>query len=204
MSARLNKSDNIKNCTAIILAAGQSGRLGKPKQLLKYKNKTLLQHAIDTAKQSAVQSVIVVLGSSADIILKETDISGVHVVKNEDWQSGMASAIRSGIQALQMPPNTDTVILMVCDQPFVTADLLNNLMKKHTETGKPIIASHYGDTIGAPALFYKQFFAELMELKGDAGAKKIMIQHNDLLASITFPKGSIDIDTIDDYNALGE
>ena len=189
----------------IILAAGQSNRLGKPKQLLKYQNKALLQHAIDTAKQSSVQSIIVVLGSNADIILNKVDISGIRMVKNADWQNGMASTIGCGVQALLALDSTiDSVILMVCDQPFVTSDLLNSLIEKQKETGKSIIASQYGDTIGTPAFFHKLFFAELMALTGNTGAKKIMMQHNDLLATVPFPRGSIDIDTIDDYKALGE
>ncbi|HEY9000528.1 MAG TPA: nucleotidyltransferase family protein [Mucilaginibacter sp.] len=191
----------IRNYAAIILAAGQSSRLGRPKQLLRYQNKTLLQHTIDTAKQS-VQSVIVVLGSNADAILKEIDTSRVLVVINEDWQSGMASTIRCGLNELDS--TIDAAILMVCDQPFVTPDLLDNLIEKQEKTRKLIIPSQYGDTIGTPALFYKQFFKELTELKGDTGAKKIMMQHSDLLATVSFPQGSIDIDTIDDYKALGE
>jgi len=205
MTADLNKSDVIMNCCAIILAAGQSSRLGKPKQLLKFQNKTLLQHAIDTAKSSAVQSVILVLASSSDIILSKIDISGIHVTKNDDWQTGMASTISCGIQALQnLDITIDAAILMVCDQPFVTPDLLNSLIEKQKATGKPIITSQYGDTMGTPALFKKQFFSRLMDLKGDAGAKKIMMQNSDLLATISFPQGSIDIDTLDDYEALGK
>ena len=197
--------NTVKNCAAIILAAGQSSRLGKPKQLLKYQNKTLLEHAIDAAKRSIVQSIIVVLGSNVDIILSKIDTSGAHMVKNDDWQSGMASTIRCGVQAsIALDSTIDSVILMVCDQPFVTSDLLNTLIKKQKETGKPIIASQYGDTIGTPALFQKRFFAELMVLKGDTGAKKIMMQHNDLLATVPFPGGSIDIDTVNDYEALGK
>jgi molybdenum cofactor cytidylyltransferase len=200
MTSRFNTT---KNCAVIILAAGQSSRLGEPKQLLKYKNKTLLQHAIDTAKQTLIETIIVVLGSNADTILKEIETSAIHVVKNDNWQSGMASAIRCGIQASQtLDATIDAAILMVCDQPFVTSDLLNNLIEKQKETGKPIIASQYGDASGVPAFFHQRLFAELMDLKGDTGAKKIMMQHSDLLVTVSFPKGSIDIDTIDDYDAL--
>jgi molybdenum cofactor cytidylyltransferase len=198
-------SASINNCALVILAAGQSSRLGRPKQLLTYHNKTLLQRAIDTAKQSAVQSIILVLGSNADIILRATDISETHVVKNDDWQSGMASTIRCGIEGLKtIDAAIDAVILMVCDQPFVTPDLLNDLIKKQRETSKPIVASEYVENIGTPALFHERFFAELMALKGDAGAKKIMLQYSDLVETISFPDGGIDIDTIDDYKALGE
>lgn len=202
MSSRFNTK---KDCAVIILAAGQSSRLGEPKQLLKYQNKTLLQHAIDTAKQTSIEPIIVVLGSNADPILREIEASAIHIVKNDDWQSGMASTIRCGIQALQtLDSAIEAAILMVCDQPFVTGDLLRDLIKKQEETGKPIIASRYGDTIGTPALFCKQFFAQLMDLSGDTGAKKIMMLHSDLLDTVSFPQGGIDIDTIDDYEALGK
>jgi len=201
----ISASNAIKNCTAIILAAGQSSRLGTPKQLLKYQNKTLLQHAIDTAKQSKLRSIVVILGSNANNILKETDTSGIHVVINDDWQTGMASTIRCGIQLVQkLNSDVDGAILMVCDQPFVSSDLLDSLIETQKETGKLIIASQYVDTIGTPAFFQKQFFAELMALEGDSGAKKIIMQNNNFLATMPFPKGSIDIDTIDDYKALGE
>jgi len=195
--------NTVKNCAVIILAAGKSSRLGKPKQLLIYQGKTFLQHAIDTANQSKAQPVIVVLGSNADLILSEIDSSGIHVVINDDWETGMASTIRCGIQSIpKLDSNVDGAILMVCDQPFVTPDLLNSLIEKQKETGKSIIASQYGDTIGTPALFQKQFFEKLIALEGDSGAKRIMMQHSDLLATISFPKGSIDIDTIGDYEAL--
>jgi len=201
----ISASNAIKNCTAIILAAGQSSRLGTPKQLLKYQNKTLLQHAIDTAKQSKLRSIVVILGSNANNILKETDTSGIHVVINDDWETGMASTIRCGIQSLQeLDPDANAAVLMVCDQPYVTTDLLNSLIETQKETSKAIIVSQYGDTIGTPALFQKQFFEKLIALEGDSGAKKIIMQNNNFLATMPFPKGSIDIDTIDDYKALGE
>lgn len=202
MTSGLNTT---KNYAAIILAAGQSSRLGQPKQLLKYQNTTLLQHAIDIAKQSVVQPIIVVLGSNADIISNEIDPAGIQIVKNDHWQSGIASTIRCGVQSLQrLDSNIDAAILMVCDQPFVTPDLLNSLIEKQKETGKSIIASQYGDIVGTPALFHRRFFSELMGLQGDTGAKKIMVQNRDFLATIPFPKGSIDIDTMNDYESLGK
>ena len=202
MTIAEDKSYAIKNCAVIILAAGQSSRLGKPKQLLKYQNKTLLQHVIDVAKQSA-QAVVVVLGCEADTILNSTDIESLYVAKNEDWQSGMASTIRCGIKTLEYStPAADAAILMVCDQPYVSVELLDNLIKKQKETGKPIVASEYDGVLGTPALFHESFFSRLIDIKGDTGAKKIMMQNADLVASIPFLNGGIDIDTLDDYEAL--
>ena len=193
----------VTNCSAIILAAGQSSRLGAPKQLLKYQGKSLLQHTIDMTMHSPVQSIIVVLGSGFELMVKEIDSPDISIVKNENWHTGLASSISCGMNALQdIAPSSDTAILMVCDQPFISTELLESLIAEQKKTGKPIVASKYENTIGIPALFHKSFFPQLMELKGDSGAKKIMQQYPDLVTTIPFPSGNIDIDTLGDYEAL--
>jgi len=195
----------VTNCSAIILAAGRSSRLGKPKQLLNYQGKTLLEHTIHAVKESSVQSIILVLGSGFESVINEIDINGLHIIKNDNWETGIASSIVSGINALyDIAPLPDAAILMVCDQPFVTGSLLDELIAAQKTTGKPIIASKYEDTIGTPALFHKSFFLQLIGLKGDSGAKKIMQQYPDEVTTISFPLGSIDIDTPDDYESLPE
>ncbi|HTE02253.1 MAG TPA: nucleotidyltransferase family protein [Mucilaginibacter sp.] len=193
----------VTNCAAIILAAGQSSRLGTPKQLLKYQGKSLLQHTINVAKHSSVQSIIVVLGSDFELMVKEIDSPDISIVKNENWHTGLASSIYCGINALKdIDPVSDAAILMVCDQPFISSELLDNLVAEQKATGKPIVASKYEDTIGIPALFHQSFFTQLQELEGDSGAKKIMQQHPDIIAVVPFPSGNIDIDTLGDYEAL--
>jgi len=193
----------VNNCAVIILAAGQSSRLGQPKQLLKYQGETLLQHAIDTAKQSSAKAIIIVLGSGIEQILNTINTAGLHIIKNDDWQSGMASSISYGIKSVQgTDPVPDAVILMTCDQPFVSPGLLNELIAKQKETGKLIIASQYDDTIGIPALFHKSLFERLTALKGDSGAKKLIHQNKDDVVTIPFPEGGIDIDTLGDYETL--
>lgn len=195
----------VTNCAAIILAAGRSKRLGKPKQLLYHKGKTLLEHAINAARGASVQSIILVLGSDFESIINGIDTTGLHIIENGDWQAGIASSIVSGINALyDIAPLPDAAILMVCDQPFVTSSLLDQLLAAQRTTAKPIIASKYEDTIGIPALFHESFFLQLLGLKGDSGAKKIMQQYPDALAAVPFPLGSIDIDTPDDYESLSK
>lgn len=196
---------SVTNCSAIILAAGRSSRLGSPKQLLNYQGKTLLQHSIDTAKQASVQSIIVILGSGFDLLFSRVDSAGLHIIKNDNWQTGIASSISCGINALKdTAPTTDAAILMVCDQPFVNPALLNELLTVQKATNKPIIASSYGNTIGIPALFHKDFFQQLLDLRGDSGAKKIMQLNPGSLATVPFTLGSIDIDTLDDYESLSK
>jgi molybdenum cofactor cytidylyltransferase len=187
----------------ILLAAGASSRLGKPKQLLVYQGKTLLQHGIQEAVATGAKPIIAVLGGNAEFLIKETASQSIEVILNNEWKEGMASSIRCGIkQLLKMAPGIDAAIIMVCDQPYVTTKLLEDLVKKNQETGKPIIASSYENNQGTPALFDKTIFASLLDLKGDVGAKKIMKAHPDLVALVSFPLGEIDIDTEEDYNGL--
>src|ERR1700761_1556804 len=108
---------------AIILAAGESSRLGQPKQNLLFKGQTLLQRTVDSALQSECKPVIVVLGANDSTIIppKETI-----VLYNKDWKEGMASSIRTAINELNKDLSVDKVIIMLCDQPFVKAELLNS------------------------------------------------------------------------------
>jgi molybdenum cofactor cytidylyltransferase len=196
----LSSSENIG---VVILAAGASTRLGEPKQLLEYDHKNLLQRVIDAAVNSNANTVIVILGSTADQISSEIDKSKVNVIINTEWEEGMASSVRNGLnELLFISPSTDAVILMVCDQPYVSSELINDLIDKQKETGKLIIACNYGETFGPPALFHKSLFHELMHLKGDVGARKIIQHHSNEVATVPFTKGKIDIDTKEDYDAL--
>lgn len=187
----------------IVLAAGVSSRLDKPKQLLSHGGKTLLKHAVDEATNSNAKFVIVVLGANAELFLNEINADKATIVENTEWQKGMASSLLKGLKALlQQPTPVVGVIFMVCDQPFVSSAILNNLISTYRETGKPIVASNYGEVIGTPAFFHQSFFKELMQLRGDEGAKRIIEQHKDKVATIWFPQGGIDIDQKEDYEKL--
>ena len=197
-------NNNIVNtCGIIILAAGASTRLGKPKQLLLYHGITLLKHTVNVAANANADVVIVVLGENADLFTKEIEGLKVDVVENKEWEEGLASSVRAGLNTLlKISPATDAVIFMVCDQPYISSTVLNDLITTQQKTGKPIVTCNYGDAIGPPALFHKSFFPELMKLKGDSGARKIIQQNMDEVAMVLFPKGKIDIDTETDYHAL--
>lgn len=177
--------------------------MGRPKQLLPYKGKSLLEHTVDMANDAEANPVIVVLGASAALLEKEIDEKKVHIVENKEWEEGMASSIRCGLNTLlHIAPSSDAVIFMVCDQPFVSASLLNELITTQKKTGKLIVSSQYENAIGPPVLFHKTIFPELLELKGDAGARKIIERHNNDTATVLFTNGNIDIDTEADYKAL--
>jgi molybdenum cofactor cytidylyltransferase len=193
----------ISNIAIIILAAGTSSRLGSPKQLLSYKGKNLLRHTVDEALETGCESVFVVLGANSELLRKELKDKPVSVIENKGWEEGMASSIRCGLEAIT---NTilrpDSIIFMVCDQPHVSSSLLLNLVNKRNETGMPIVASSYDNMIGTPALFHKSFFPALMELKGDKGARKLIIDSPEKVATVSFPEGITDIDTAEDYELL--
>jgi molybdenum cofactor cytidylyltransferase len=187
----------------IILAAGRSARLGSPKQLLSYRGKTLLQHSIDTALESMASQILVVLGSKKDSIKKEIEQTQIFILENSSWESGMASSISCGITNLQIiAPESEAVILMVCDQPFVNAKLLNNLITKHKDSKQSIVASSYANTLGTPALFHKSLFVELLALQGESGAKSLIKKYSQQVGFVSFDQGSIDIDTRENYRNL--
>lgn len=177
--------------------------MGRPKQLLTYQGKSLLEHTIDTASETDANPVIVVLGANAGLIEKEIDEKKIHIVENKEWKEGMASSVRCGIATLlQIAPAADATIIMVCDQPFVSSSLLHELITEQKNTGQPIVTSQYKEAIGPPALFHKSVFYELMKLKGDAGARKIIEQRSNDVVTVFFRKGDIDIDTEADYKSL--
>jgi len=193
----------VNSYAIIILAAGSSSRMGRPKQLLSYNGKSLLEHTVDTANDTDASPVIVVLGANAALLEKEINEKKVHIAENSEWSEGMASSVRCGIKTLvQIAPYTDAAIIMVCDQPFVSPALLNDLVTEQKKTGKSIVTSRFEHAIGPPALFHKTVFAELLGLKGDAGARKIIEQRGNDVATVSFDKGEIDIDTEADYKAL--
>jgi molybdenum cofactor cytidylyltransferase len=101
-----------------------------------------------------------------------------------------------------MNPLAKGLILMVCDQPYVSAALLNDLLATHYNTGKPIVTSGYAGTVGPPTLFHRSIFPELLQLQGDAGARSVLNKHRDEVEIVSFPQGRQDIDTEEDYQRL--
>lgn len=190
-------------CCIVLLGAGASTRLGRPKQSIRIGNGTLLEHSVRAALGSGVAHVLLVLGAAIDdIILPPTD-QRLTIVINPHWQEGIAASIRAGLQkAQELYPGVQQVLFMPCDQPHINPDLLDKLVNLQQETGKPIAASQYAHTIGIPAVFSRDLFVELMALTGDAGAKKIMLQRLSGTVSVPFPGGEVDIDTEEDLAAL--
>jgi molybdenum cofactor cytidylyltransferase len=191
------------HCGIVVLAGGQSSRLGRPKQLLPYKESTLIKHAAEVALQAEMGPVVVVTGANADVIGKALEGLPVKIVVNSGWEEGMASSLRMGLHALvESFPQTDGILFMVCDQPFVTKSLLRCLLQVQQDTGKAITACGYQGKMGTPALFHRSFFEKLMELEGDKGARLLIAAFPDEVAEVPFAAGAIDIDTREDYEKL--
>ena len=192
-----------ENCCAIILAAGRSQRMGSPKQLLVFGEKNLLQHTIDAVKASSVKKIIVVLGYASERVTEAIDTTGLHIVINDDWPSGMASSIKAGMMAIADSNNmVDKAILLVCDQPYIEAKIIDDLLEQQRKSGKPVVASVYGGKHGVPALFDKSYFYLLKQLSGDEGARKIIRENLGDVTSMPFPAGEIDIDTPSAYEMI--
>lgn len=181
----------------IILAAGSSSRLTLPKQLLQYKDKSLLRHATEIALAARPGEVVAVLGFEADRMKHEFDDLPVRTTVNRDWQEGIASSIKRGIASL--PATTDAALIMLCDQPFVTTDLLDRLIAACTDPQMPIAATEYGETVGVPACFARLLFPELLDLHGDTGAKRVIERDRGRVTTVSFPQASVNIDTLEDY-----
>ncbi|MEM8675377.1 MAG: nucleotidyltransferase family protein [Cyanobacteria bacterium P01_G01_bin.67] len=200
----MNKNKKGKNAiAAIILAAGASRRMGRPKQLLPYRGQTLLSYVTECAIASPCNSVIVILGANANKIEPEIAQLPIKIVKNLEWNEGISSSISCGITYIkEQSLNIDGVIILTCDQPFISPEVIEKLINTYNLTDKLMIASSYKETLGIPALFDRSLFSELMELKGDRGAKKIINKYPNLVHIIDFSQGEIDLDTFKDYQQL--
>lgn len=183
---------------AVILAAGQSSRMGEPKQLVELEGRTLLRRAVATACSSSCRPVIVVLGARADLMQRELSGFDARVVENPDWIDGIGSSVRCGIDAVRRERTVDSAVLMLCDQPLVTSQLIDQLVTAHRDRGARIVACEYAGTVGVPALFSRELFDELLALRPDAGAKQVIARHDADVVRVPFPAAALDLDTPDD------
>ncbi len=181
----------------IILAAGGSSRLGQPKQLIQSNGETLVRRMAQQALALRAGPVVVVLGANQDRIMKELTGLAITTVVNPTWAEGMASSLRTGLRALDTE-STEAFLVVLTDQPYVTADLLQQLIDTRQSTGRGIIASRYAEPdgiLGVPALFDNHYRREFLNLTGDTGARKLIQQYASDSTGIHFPLAGIDLDT---------
>jgi molybdenum cofactor cytidylyltransferase len=186
----------------ILLAAGASVRLGEAKQLLEFNNQTLLRRSAETALQIS-ENVVVTLGARSGIMRREIEDLPLKIIENKDWEAGMGGSVKIGLATLiEGTENLNGVIIMVCDQPFVSAGLLGKLIAKYEETNALVVACEYANTLGVPALFSAPMFPEMLSLEPSHGAKTLIKKYRKQVVSVEFPEGAFDIDTPDDYENL--
>lgn len=189
----------MRRSAILILAAGKSSRMGKPKQLLKLGSETLIEHAIEQALQSDATTVVCILGAFAEEIKSIiSHHSKCEFVLNEDWESGLSSSLKYGIHWAQ-EHNYEAVVVMLADQPLVDSVFLNKILLLGDQHPESLIASTYGEKRGVPALFPKPYFNQLLKLKGDTGAGVLLNNPDEHVITVEAKNRLIDLDTREDY-----
>lgn len=191
---------------AIILAAGASRRLGRPKQLLQVDGETLLARTILAARQGGAHPVLVILGAHAHQISASVPLNDVVTVINPDWQEGIASSVRVGIHSLlSCVPDATAALLLVSDQPRLGPAHVHELLENfHPGSAAAAIASIYGGVRGIPAVFPRALFPRLLHLSGDKGARAILADPQYSILEVPFADGEFDVDSPADLDNLNE
>ncbi len=189
---------------AVVLAAGGSSRMGRPKQLLEHRGRSLLRRTVHAALEAGCRPVVVVLGAAAERMKRELHGLQVDVVHNEDWPDGIGGSIARGVASLHAQGGrVRAALLLACDQPMISKGVIERLIEAFSGSEGGIVASEYSVTVGIPALFGRAYFERLEELAGERGAKSILLEDPGKLVRVPWPEGAMDIDTPADYGRLG-
>ncbi len=185
----------------LILAAGSSSRLGQPKQLVEFEGQTLIERVTQIALEVS-ENVVVILGANAEQIRPQLARFNdtISILQNPHWQEGMGASIRVGVEKLA--PNSDFIMILLSDQPFISKFLLQEMVQISANTYKPVVSCIYNQQLGVPMLFDKSMFPELLKLQADKGAKSFLHLYEHLISTIDFPEGSVDVDTLEDLEKL--
>lgn len=190
----------MKKIGIIILAAGESKRMGSPKQLLAIEGKSLIKHTAEIALATDCYPVVLVIGAHKPQIAPEIVDLPLTIIDNPTWHEGMASSVRMGLVGMYMTyKDIDAVLILVCDQPHLSLALLEKMVAVHQTKEAPIVACKYAGQVGVPVLFSRKYFEELLDLKGEKGAKSVLMSHLDEAHVVIFEDGAIDLDTPEDY-----
>ena len=194
-------------CAAVVLAAGASTRLGQPKQLFRTGGESLLRRTARLAIEAGCAPVFVVLGFEAETMRPELAGLSVEGVVNPAWREGMGASLRAGTEAVRrLDPLPEAVLILVCDQPRLSADHLRTLLSRHQSAhaaaNPSITASVYGGRAGVPAVFSSVFFPQLAALSGDRGARDLIRAHGADVQGIPWPEGGVDLDRPEDIATI--
>jgi len=198
------KSDNIgytfEKTAAIILAAGESKRYGKPKALLNWYGKSFIRTLADLVIQAGLDPVVIVLGAVVDSIKSELECLPVKLVINENWQKGQGSSVAAGIRAL--PPHIGSAIFLLCDQPHIKTELLVSMKTFHSRHRTPILYPEFAGKRANPVLFDQITFDDLLTLKNETGGRSLFSRFQATGFPWPDPSILIDVDTQEDYQKL--
>lgn len=196
--------NNSSHVAAIVLAAGMSRRMvnAAPKQLLRLAAKTLLEHTLANVRGSNVDQVVLVLGAAADEIRAQVPTSELTVVVNADYAQGMGTSLRCGVAALF--PETQAVLVVLADQPFVGSATLNQLIADYLQSRPQVLIPTYRGFRGNPVLLDRSLFPELMTLAGDVGCRAIFGSHTQGIHKLAVgdPGILLDVDSTEDWKTL--
>lgn len=193
----------IEHCGVLIVAAGESKRLGTPKQLLQFEGQSIINRLIEIVRMSGEIPITMVLGAEAEAIQAQLTDTTLNLVLNEDWKEGMGTSIRIGLtRMIEVDSALDGVMILVCDQPYIKSEQIQALIQLQNNTGLPMAACFYAGIVGTPALFHSSMFPQLLQLKDDNGAKIILKEAIDQVAQLHFEKAVMDIDTEEDYQKI--
>jgi len=185
----------------VVLAAGRSTRLGRPKQLLPYRGRPLLEWALVAMAASTADEIVVVLGHDTERIQAEVDLDGARVVYNARYAEGLSTSLQTGLAALG--EDVMAAVLTVGDQPLVDAGIIDALIALHRQTGAPIIATDYGAYQGTPLLLQRSLWPLAAHVHGDQGARALLRAYPDAIATVPVPPAlAADVDTWEDYTKL--
>jgi molybdenum cofactor cytidylyltransferase len=191
------------NIKLLLLAAGASLRMRSPKQLLPWGSQTLIEHQIKSLLETS-NPLSVVLGAYSEEIINVIDKFQIEIYKNENWEKGMGTSISYGMNILlEKYPNVDGVLITLIDQPLLTTAHFKKMLNLFQEGKDQIIVSQSENGwLGAPVLFDKKYFDELLELKGDEGAKLIISKYKNSVQLIDGGAFLKDMDTLEAYHEL--
>ncbi len=181
---------------ALVLAAGGSNRLGRPKQLEPWGGDTLLGHVVKQTQRFPVDEVWVVLGAHSEEILEKVNLSGVGVIENPEWEEGIASSLRCGLDALTHQSRCDVALIVLGDQPDLVDDVVEELLVSHKRTSNPVSVPKYRYNRGNPVAVDRSMWPRLMSLEGDDGAGRLWQAHPEWVNDVWFSElGPRDVDT---------
>jgi len=187
---------------AVVLAAGESSRLGRPKQLVEFRGRSLIRGAVEAAREAGCSPVVVVLGAWSEPVLREIESLEIRAVVNEAWREGMGGSVRAGITELvSAGDEIEAVLLTGCDQPWLSADVMRRLIgayRGREDPSETMAACAYAGTLGVPALFAREEFHQLLALEGDRGARDLLRAREGRVVRISWPEGARDVDLPED------